>query len=475
MKKNLFVPRWRLPLILLAFLLACNLPTPGAAPKPTIPALSAPASAPPAPPLTAVPTPPNAAPQLSGSQNASRWADTTSGIHVFNDQLATVMSDVQWQFSATRYAGTQKMPRPQAERLRAINPNFFILHYRLGLGLGYRAIQNGCQPSGEWLAIVVGEDWVQEWPGDENVQEDWFYHQPQDSNTRILNCDWGWYLADLDNPNWRNYWQTTVLSQVQANAADGVFMDSLSVPNYMGADHFVPPLPEVDEGFETAWSQHITDWLSWLQTQPLGDYAIVPNVGSWINGRDITDYSPADGIMVEGFAIEADQSPYTLEDWKLQMNRILDWTAQEKALIGQTYVYGDQERMFALGSYLLIKGSRSYLNIELDLMPEWYPEYDIPIGAALTPPPTNIDELYDSISGAYRREFDNSFIFVNPTNPWDGSGETLTIDLGAEYALAVTHGGGEIGEDGSVSGTLEYRQVSAITLPPSSAAVLLRP
>lgn len=179
--------------------------------------------------------------------------------------------------------------------------------------------------------------------------------------------------------------------------------------------------------------------------------------------------------MVEGFAIEADQSPYTLEDWKLQMNRILDWTAQEKAMIGQTYVYGDQERMFALGSYLLVKGSRSYFNIELDLMPEWYPEYDIPIGTPLMPPAANVDELYDSISGTYRREFDNGFIFVNPTNAWDGSGETLTIDLGAEYPLAITHGGGEIAEDGSASGTLEYRQVRTITLPPFSAAVLLYP
>ncbi|MGQ9554904.1 MAG: hypothetical protein ACUVWR_12410 [Anaerolineae bacterium] len=66
--------------------------------------------------------------------------------------------------------------------------------------------------------------------------------------------------------------------------------------------------------------------------------------------------------MIEGFALEANQSPYAHEDWQLQMDRILGAVRHGQAIIAQTYATGDQERLFALGSYLLVKGSRTYLN-----------------------------------------------------------------------------------------------------------------
>lgn len=401
------------------------------------------------------------------------WPDTTRGVHVFNDQLAPWMSEAQWQFAATHYAGTQKMLRADADHLRAINPGFLILHYRLGHALGYRAIEGDCRPTGDWLQVIEGNAWVQEWPGDDQVPENWLYHWPEGSATRVLNCDWGWYLAELDDPGWRAYWQETVLRQVQANDADGVFMDSLSVPNFLGADHYTPPLPDIDEPFESAWSARIADWLSWLQQQPLGETYIVPNVGSWITTRDQTDYSAADGVMVEGFAIELDASPYALEDWILQMNRILGLTAQGKAIIGQTYATGAQERMFALGCYLLIKGDRTYLNVELGEEPEWWPEYDIAIGAPVEDAGTDIANLYDSAARVYRRDFENGFVLVNPTNPWDGTGITVQVDLGGTYYLAQTSGGGEVPASGVPTGSVSYQPVSSVTLPPYSAAVLL--
>jgi hypothetical protein len=67
--------------------------------------------------------------------------------------------------------------------------------------------------------------------------------------------------------------------------------------------------------------------------------------------------------MVEGFAMDYDGGPYPLEDWQLQMNRVLPLIVQDKVIIAQSVVGGDQGRMFALGSYLLVKGSRTYLNV----------------------------------------------------------------------------------------------------------------
>jgi len=395
------------------------------------------------------------------------FPDTRRGIHVFSDQLAPWMSDGQWRFAATHYAGAQKMTRNDADRLRAINPSFLILHYRLGLGLGYRAIQGGCQPTGEWLGVIEGNDWVREYP--DVVQENWFYHYPESTTNRVLNCDWGWYLMNLDDPAWRQYWQGEVLRQLQANDDDGVFMDSLSVPNYMGYDRYQPNLPALNEAFETAWSSRITGWLLWLQTQPVGAYHVIPNVGSWINSRDRTDYSPADGVMIEGFAIAGDQSPYPLSDWELQMNRALALVSQGKVIIAQSYATGDRERMFTVGSYLLVKGDRAFVNIEVGFEPEWYPEYDIPVGAPTQTAGTDITSLYSSTSRVYRRNFDNGFVLVNPRE----SGTAITVNLGGTYYLAKTSGGGILPASGAPTGTVTYEGVTHVTLPPYSTAVLL--
>ena len=416
---------------------------------------------------------PTVAPTLTPTPETARrpWPATSEGIHVFNDQLTEEMSDQQVTFCARHYAGTQKMIRSEADRLRAVNPDLLILHYRLGHALGYRSIQGACQPSGEWLGIIVGDDWVQEWPGDDQVQEAWFYHWPEGSQQRLLNCDWGWYLMEIDNAAWRSTWHDAVLEQVRLNDDDGIFMDSLSVPNYLGGDRYVPALPAVDTALESAWARRINAWLTWLQGQPLGDYYLVPNVGSWITTRDTTDYGPADGLMIEGFAIDGDASPYDLFDWRLQMDRILSAGKRGQAIIAQTYAIDSQERMFALGCYLLIKGERSYLNIEGGLEPEWWPEYDLPVGAALDNA-AEIDDLLLEGNCIYGRRYDNCLVLVNPTSPWDGSGQTRTVDLGSTYYLAETSGGGEVPETGIPPGSVSYRAVTQVTLGPYSAAVL---
>ncbi|MBU6349689.1 MAG: hypothetical protein KGS73_06020 [Chloroflexi bacterium] len=415
--------------------------------------------------LTATPT---ATPTATGTAVARTWPDTRDGIHVFNDQLLPTLSDAQWQFAATHYAGVQKMTRPDADTLRSYNPDLLILHYRLGLALGYRGIENGCQPVGEYVRVVEGAAWVQEWPGEDVVQEDWFAHWPESSASRVLNCDWGWWLMNLESPGWRAYWQGEVLRQLQANANDGVFMDSLSVPNYLGSDRYDPVLPSFDLTYETTWASRIDAWLAWLQTQPVGDYALVPNVGNWVTTRDPTTYAAADGAMFEGFAMWGAGAPYAVEDWRLQMNRALGLIRQGKAVIAQAYTGDGRERLFALGSYLLIKGERTYLNLESDMVPEWWPEYDIAIGTPLQPPVAVVDDL--ASNAIYRRDFTNGFVLVNPAE----EGAPIVVDLGGMFRLAQPNGGGPVGADGVPTGSLTFQSVTTVSLPPYSAAVLLQ-
>jgi len=65
------------------------------------------------------------------------FPDTSEGIYVFNDQLAGwSMTEEQYQFAATHYAGTQKMTLTDVHHLRQTNSDFIVLHYRLGIGPG---------------------------------------------------------------------------------------------------------------------------------------------------------------------------------------------------------------------------------------------------------------------------------------------------------------------------------------------------
>ncbi|MBS1812225.1 MAG: hypothetical protein JST84_28935 [Acidobacteria bacterium] len=393
--------------------------------------------------------------------------DTTNGIHIWNDQLlARAMTDQQMKFAATHYDGTQKILRSYADKFRSYNPNFLILHYRLGQSLGYRIPQGDCQPTGEIISVIEGNQWVPEYPGDQVVKDNWFYHYA--GQNRVFFCDWGSYLMDTDDAGWRGYWLGEVTRQLAANDDDGVFMDSLSVPNYLG--RFNPAFPAVDTTFEKAWSDKIRRWLVTTKQQFGSRYLVIPNAGHWVTTRDVTDYSPGDGVMIEGFAKWNQYTLLDLVDWKLQMNRILNLERQNKIIIAQSYLDGSNDltaRNFYIANYLLVKGSRTFVNLELGLEPEWFPEYDIPIGSPTDSLPVNVDGWRDSATGLYRRSYTNGMVIVNPTN------STLILNLGKTYYLAQANGGGYLPADGVPTGTISYQATNSVTLSAGTAAILV--
>lgn len=398
-----------------------------------------------------------------GPQSAPRpLPDSTNGIHVFNDQLAW-MSPEQVAFAATHYAGTQKMTRADAEALRAVNPNFVILHYRLGLGLGYRTASAGCIPDGEYLQII-DSTWTPEWPGDAVTRDSWFYRY---TGQRVYQCQWGWYLMELDDPAWRTWWSDAVMQQMADNDDDGLFADSFSVPNELGG--FSPALPGFDPTLEAQWTARLQRFTTYLQSRFAGRYYFIPNVGFWVTTRDATNYSGADGVMIEGFGYDA-WLYFGATDWALQLNRVLSLVNRGRAVIGQSYeVDSPARRLFSLGSYLLIKGSRTYVNLDTGLEPEWWPEYEIPIGSPTAPTPADMNGLFNATWGVYAREYSNGLVLVNPG---DGG---RAIALGRTYYLAQASGGGTIPSNGLVpaSWTVSYTPVSGVTIAPGSAAILL--
>lgn len=106
-------------------------------------------------------------------------------------------------------------------------------------------------------------------------------------------------------------------------------------------------------------SARIQRWLAYAKQQLGPQTLLIPNVGSWITTRDKTDFSAADGVMIERFGRWNPAMPHDLADWRVQMNRVLSLVRQDKIVIARNVVNNAadvQTRMFLLANYLLVKG-----------------------------------------------------------------------------------------------------------------------
>ena len=320
--------------------------------------------------------------------------NTTNAVHVWDDQLPDSMTAAQIQFVARHVDGTQKVSRQTAKRLRAVNPGFLVLHYRLGIGDGP-------------LPFRIGSRWTSDY-GSVTHHQSWFWHA---AGRRVLNTQSDWYVMNPDS-GWRVYWASRVLHEAALLADDGVFADSLSVPQYLGADTFTPPF-QYFVG-EAAWMARIDRFMRDEERRLRGRLWFIPNAGSWITTRDRTDYSIPDGVMIEDFAEAGPSSFYAVSDWRLEMNRVLSLVRRGKVILAQSYL-GPSDmtaRGFVLGSYLLIKGSHTFVNMWIGAEPQWFPEYGVDLGAPLGPLPENIGSLL--IGGVYERAYQRGGVAVNP-------------------------------------------------------------
>lgn len=396
-------------------------------------------------------------------RGAEIFPDTSVGVHVFDDQLPGTLSPALLDFVAEHVDGAQKLPRSLSDALHARNDRFVVLQYRLGIGLGYRTAADECEPAGEEIRILDGDDWVLEWPADPDPR--WFSGASPDGAPRYL-CDWGWFLVDTDAPSWRRWFTREVSGQLERTGADGLFLDSVSPPNQLGT--WDPALPAVDPDFEEAWSARIAAWLGHVREEL--SVPVIANAGAWVTSRDTTDYSTASGVMIEGFALPwADVSP---EDWALQMDRALSVVLDGGVLIGQAYPDADDlsARMFVIGSYLLVKGERTFVNLEVAEEPTWFPEYDLPTGPAADPVPGAIDELREG--DVYVRRYRDATVIVNPT----GAEAAWVAPAGARLVRLVPEGGGLVPQDGILPASWGLRRQPVevvLTLGPREAAIVV--
>ena len=159
----------------------------------------------------------------------------------------------------------------------------------------------------------------------------------------------------------------------------------------------------------------------------------------------------------------------------LKQDRVLSLSRAGKIVLGQAYLdtpADSRSRRLATGSHLLSNGSRSYLCLELGSAPEWFPEYDLDLGAATDALPASAG-AFRLPSGLYRRRFERGVVLVNPTDASISVSAASVAGAGA-WDLASFSGGGALPSNADVSGMrIDRTATTDITVPAHDAAFLL--
>jgi hypothetical protein len=391
------------------------------------------------------------------------FPDTSNRIGVFVDQLPSGMTAAQQQFAAAHYAGTQKLTTNLIDPIRAYNPNFLMLQYRLGV-----------RDSGDSVPFIHNNTWTSDW-GQINPHEDWFVHDDQDNRvyqTYGAFKEWIMDAAGLINGNttngWKQFWTGATLADIASSHADGVFADSThlpyAIPVNLQDSHMGPPphtnyIDDLEGFYDYVYQQYTA----------ANEY-FIPNIGNLTTTLDTTNgyYDDVHGAMVEGFATKT-------SDWAMQSNRELRLLNNDKIWIAQNSLSGAgdiADRKWYLGNYLLLKGRRSYINMFADSQLYWWPEYDLNLGPATDALPSDIS-AYRLANGLYRRHFQNGYVLVNPT----GSDMTYTFISGDPQCLVGISGGGDIDANGNVpADSVTYTlQTTSVLVPAWGAQILMIP
>ncbi|HEY1957270.1 MAG TPA: putative glycoside hydrolase [Polyangiaceae bacterium] len=406
----------------------------------------------------------DASPTSDGGLPSGRsYPDTNATIALLVDQLPT-MSQAQMQFATSHYVGTEKQLLPVTKQLRALNPNFLVLHYHLCMWQSAPATN----------FIIDGGTWGNDYPT-VTSNETWFWHNA--NNERVTSSADAKLLMNVTVPAFTQYWEQSLEQQVADGDYDGIMFDSAS-PSLLqgecggsgtGQDPRLAGTAAKDTFQELGNTSWIKAWQTWI-AKLNGDLAakgipLIPNTSAFVTGWDNTDYTMTAGAFVEGFADRG----FVASDWQASTNELLKLASLDKIMILQNYLSDASDvatRMYYLGNYLLVKGHHTYLDYFAAGPLEWYPEWGADLGAPTTPATTDVSALLTN--NVYRRDFAKGSVLVNPT------ASSVTVALGGTYQEVTPSGGGAVDASGNPPGTLTMTAVTQVTLAPTTAAIVLK-
>jgi hypothetical protein len=391
------------------------------------------------------------------------YPDTFASIALLVDQLPT-MSTAQMQFATSHYVGTEKQLLPVTQQLRALNPNFLVLHYHLCMWQSAPATD----------FILNGTTWGNDYPT-VTMNESWFWHNT--NSERVTSNVDGKLLMNVSVAPFAQYWEQSLETQVSDGDYDGIMFDSASPALLQaecggtgtGQDPRLAGTAAASTMFtELGATTWIDAWQTWI-TQLDTDLAakgipLIPNTGAFITGWDTTDYTRTAGIFSEGFA----GTGFAVSDWQASTDELLKLASLDRIMILQNYLSDPTDvatRMYYLGNYLLVKGHHAYLDYFAAGPLEWYPEWAIDLGAPTTAATTDVTAL--ASSGVYRRDFANGSVLVNPTST------AVNVALGGTYNQVIPMGGGAVDDNGDTPGSLSMQSVTSVSVGATTAVIVL--
>jgi hypothetical protein len=414
-------------------------------------------------------------------RRAIDWLPTTADgrVYAFSDQLPiSSLTDAQIRFAAASFVGSQKQTAAEIARLRAIDPDFALLHYRLATASsGYPYILDTGTWGGDWTTVTA--------------QEEWFEHSIV-TGSRLHSPTDDWDVHDITNPDFRRYWIESTIAAMRATGAQGTFADSFTagISGLLGhpaGDPRFDGTGALDGPWEGPnWLDRLADLTQEItaayRATPEG-FVYIPNIGPMTTSWATLDLAAIDGAMLELFAMDAPGYRADAAEYAAAMNRVLPLSRAGKAMIMQPGLLGGlsgTHRGFIVGTYFLLKGDRTYLNIvDGDSRGMyWYPEYGIDLGAPITATAATMRD-YDLADGVvdqvYRRDFAGGRVIVN------GADVTRTVHPGVgEFVRVVGTGGGavaagHVAADGSYAGGSLVRTAvtGPVTLAPGESLILV--
>lgn len=466
---------------------------PSDAPPPA--AEAPPAGAPSDEPADAPPAdaPPPAARPGADARFTRRLPDTSDRIHVFYDQLSNRLSDAQYAFAATRAAGTQKVTRNVSARIRATNPDFVVLQYRLAFGL---SAEHNIIGENLWDRDTIEPTDAANAGDPRQTREAFYLHVPAGSSDpahRVRHDD-NYWLADVRNRDWQRAHIDELMRRMPTNDFDGVFLDTAHVrwdgltpstwwQSFCGPEYHALP---------GCWHEPALTYYTALTAALHGGdrwFYAIGNFGPLVTEADENAYlAPLDGGMIEHFMYLFDFP--NERDWHIVAERITRLIGNDRVLIAEPVGYDSGNarlRRWLIGNFLMFKGRQSFAAFyprgtdHVDA-PVWLPEYDVDLGAPVDPVPADIgaqctgDAARFACSGLYVRDFARGFVVVNP------SGEARSVDLpapppGERWAEVDFEGGGYVDADGRPAAQrLIYTALDGVRVTPAprDARIIVR-
>ncbi len=309
-----------------------------------------------------------------------------------------------------------------------------------------------------------------------NSNENMFCHTDsliQDTSTRILTI-WGSWLmdgndfVDPDEPDalhhWINYYAITASGQVITFSYDGLFIDSAGHKIGPGALYGKMPWDYSD----TAWRNGRYAALAYIKSK-LPDNLVIFNGLHSDNGAD-SSLNFTDGGMWEDFTYDINDGHYKGIDKWLKAINCMESNHDSSRLvlvIKKPELTNDiQARVFSTASFLLISNQNTALSLSDYAQQntlQYYPEYEIDLGAAVS----DLEITDDSL---FIRTFEKGKVIVNPNET-----ETKNFETEKKYYKIIPSGGGVIDTTLQYDGFLTYElpDTSTMTIPPVSALILM--